>query len=44
MPKLSRPVAKGTARIVYYVFRDKMHRVLTVLQKLPSPCRAKEWH
>ena len=31
---------KGRPRIVYYVFRDKMHRVLTVLQKLPSPCRA----
>ena len=35
------------ARVVlalYYVFHaasDKMHRVLTVWQKLPSPCRAK---
>ena len=28
---------------LYYVFhtvRDRMHRELTILQKLPSPCRA----
>ena len=50
MPQLSRPVRdllgdasiKGRARVVYYAFRDGINRVLTVLQKLPSPCRAEE--
>ena len=28
--------------VVYYVFRDGIHMVLTILQKLPSPCEAEE--